>query len=165
MPAMSYLGESVKKCFYLAPAIAALLFTGCASPKTPEEYREAIRSYPMGTTVETLNVDRSLSEVSKDLRERAPKCLNINVKSTFWNGSMYQTQLAKYNATVVENPKQTELYIQKNGDYIMVIDAAAVAKDKSEVTLYRSAWGYDLTASAVRGWATGENLGCPAITQ
>jgi len=165
MPAIPHLGEIVKKCLYLAFAIGALLLTGCATPKTPEQYREAIRSYPIGTTVEKLNVDRSLSEVSKDLRERAPKCLNINVKSTFWNGNMYQTQLAKYHATVVENPKQTELYIQKNGDYIMVIDAAAVEKDKSEVTLYRSSFGYDLTASAVRGWATGENLGCPAITQ
>jgi len=165
MPAIPHLGEIVKKCFYVAFAIAVLLLSGCASPKTPEEYREAIRSYPMGTTVETLNVDRSLPEVSKDFRERAPKCLNINVNSEFWTGERYQTARANYHATVVENPEKTELYIQKNGNYIMVIDAAAVAKDKTEVTLYRSSFGYDLTASAVRGWATGKNLGCPAITQ
>lgn len=155
----------MKKCFYLVPAIGVLLLTGCTAPKTPEAYREAIRSYPVGTTVETLNVDRSLSEVAKDFRERAPKCLNVDVTSTFWNGSMYQTDLAKYHATVVENPKKTELYVQDKQNYIMVIDAAAVAKDKTEVTLYRSSFGYDLIASAVRGWATGENLGCPAFTQ
>ena len=155
----------MKKCFYLASAIGALLLSGCATPKTPEQYREAIRNYPVGTTVETLAVDRSLSEVSNDFKERAPKCLNIDVTSEFWTGSRYQTEFAKYHATINENPKKTELYIQKNGDYIMVIDAVPVAKNKTEVTLYRSAWGYDLTASAVRGWATGKNLGCPAITQ
>lgn len=155
----------MKKYFYVAFAIAALLLTGCTAPKTPEAYREAIRSYPMGTTVETLEVERSLSDVSNDFQDRAPKCLNIGVTSEFWTGERYQTARAKYHATVVENPKKTELYIQKNGDYIMVIDAVPVAKDKTEVTLYRSSFGYDLTASAVRGWATGKNLGCPAITQ
>ena len=165
MPAITYSGEIVKKYFYLAPAIGALLLTGCTTPKTPEQYREAIRNYPLGTTVETLNVDRSLSEVSKDFRERAPKCLNVDVTKTLWNGSMYQTVLVQYRGTVVENPEKTELYIQDKQDYIMVIDAAAVAKDKTEVTLYRASFGYDLLVSAVKGWATGENLGCPALAQ
>lgn len=150
----------MKKCFYLASAIGVLLLTGCTAPKTPEAYREAF-----GISVETLNVDRSLSEVSNDFQERAPKCLNIDVNSEFWNGNFYQTELSKYHATIIENPKKTELYIQKNGRYVMVIDAVAVAKDKTEVTLYQPAMGYGLTASAVKGWATGKNLGCPAITQ
>lgn len=152
----------MKHCFYFMLTIGALLFTGCAAPQTPEAVRDFAKTNPLVMTVETLEVDRPLSEVAGGFNQNAPKCLDVSYKSVFWTGEHYQTEVVTYNAEVVNNPKKTELHVQRNGTYVMVIDAVPVADRKTEVTLYRSAWGYDNIVSAVKGWATGKK-GCPTF--
>jgi len=167
----------VKKRFYLASAAAVLLFAGCSTPQTPEEYRAAVRKYPL-LSVDTMQIDRPLSEVTKDFKTRAPECLNIRVSNLEANGmsdSQVVTRVIKeYHASVVENPGKTELYVQetniqgvhtigkrpKDGFFVMVADAVAVGDNKTELTLYHPTLDKPI-GPAVEGWATGKNLDCP----
>jgi hypothetical protein len=50
------------------------------------------------------------------------------------------------------------------GVYIFVADATPQG-NRTRIQIYGPSKGYDVLHRAVRGWASGENLGCPDMTK
>ena len=163
----------------LAYVMGAFLFTGCIShPQTAQEFRIAVPDAFMAE-VETIEVDRPLSEVAEAFKKRAPKCLSVRVKTVSQSSTSYQVLVADYYPTVVIGDKKAELHLQrhyesgvlnvseepKNGYYLLVVDAIAVGKNKTKIVLYRPSVGFDSLITAIKGWASGKNMGCPDLTQ
>jgi hypothetical protein len=53
----------------------------------------------------------------------------------------------------------------EGGYYLLVADAYPINKNKTRVDLYGLSMGHDVLIKAVKGWATGENVGCPDLTK
>ena len=51
------------------------------------------------------------------------------------------------------------------GAYIIVADAYPQPGNRTRMQLYGPSIGYDVVYRAIRGWASGENLGCPDLTK
>jgi hypothetical protein len=51
------------------------------------------------------------------------------------------------------------------GVYIVVADAYPIAGNRTRIQLYGPSKGYDVLYRAIRGWSTGDNLGCPDMTK
>ena len=47
----------------------------------------------------------------------------------------------------------------------MVVDATPLDKKRTAITMYRPSMGKDTMVKAIKGWATGDNVGCPDLTQ
>ena len=160
-------------------ALGILLFTGCVShPQTAQEFRVAVPDAFMAE-VETIEVNRPLSEVAKAFKKRAPKCLSVRVKTVSQSSTSYQVLVADYYPTVIVGEKKAELHLQrhyesgvlnvseepKNGYYLLVVDAIPVSKNKTKVVFYRPSMGFDSLITAIKGWASGKNMGCPDLTK
>ena len=169
----------MKQLLILGLALSTFLFTGCIShPQTAQEFRVAIPDAFMAE-VETIKVDRPFSEVAKTFKKKAPKCLNVRVKTVSQSSTSYQVLIAQYHPTVVVGPKKAEIHLQrhyesgvmnvseepKDGYYLLVVDAIPISKNKTKVVFYRPSMGFDTLITAIKGWASGENLGCPDLTQ
>ncbi len=159
--------------------LGALLFTGCIShPQSAQEFRVAIPNAFMAE-VETIEVNRPFSEVAKTFKKKAPKCLDVRVKTVSQSSTSYQVLIAQYHPTVIVGPKKAEIHLQrhyesgvmnvseepKNGYYLLVVDAIPVSKNKTKVVFYRPSMGFDSLITSIKGWASGKNLGCPDLTQ
>lgn len=53
----------------------------------------------------------------------------------------------------------------ENGYYLLVVDAIPISKNKTKIVFYRPSMGFDTLITAIKGWASGKNLGCPDLTQ
>ena len=53
----------------------------------------------------------------------------------------------------------------EKGYYLLVVDAILLGKSKTKVVFYRPSMGVDPLVTAIKGWASGKNLGCPDLTQ
>lgn len=165
----------------LLPVAAGLLFlSGCVKehPQTAEEFRKAVPGAFLAE-VESYDVDRPYSEVSKSFKSRAPKCLDIRIKTTSQTSTSYQVIVTKYNPTVVVTDQRAELHLQqhheqgvlnvteepKGGYYLLVADATPVSKNKTHIDIYGPSVGYDTLKKAIKGWADGTTKGCPDMTQ
>jgi hypothetical protein len=83
-----------------------------------------------------------------------------------------------YKPTVLVTEEKAELHLQQHhetgllrvskepegGYYLLVADVRPLATRKTEVILYRASKGQKALVNAVKGWATGENYGCPDLT-
>jgi hypothetical protein len=157
-----------------------LLLSGCAGkmPQNAEEFRRALPGAFMGK-VETFEVNRSFDEVAKTFQEMAPKCLDIRIKTTSQTNMSYQVIVAKYTPTVIVTKERAELHLQElhesgvltiykepeNGHYLLVTDATPMTAKTTKITMYRPSMGHDVLVKAIKGWATGENVGCPDLTK
>ncbi len=165
--------------YVLIIALAALLFTGCVQqPLTAQEFRAAVPDAFMAE-VETIEVNRPFAEVTKTFKQNAPKCLSVRTKTVSQSSTSYQVIIAQYNPTVITTPQRTELHLQRHfesgvmavseepqkGYYLLVVDAIPLSKNKTKVVFYRPSMGVDPLINAIKGWASGENLGCPDLTQ
>ena len=159
--------------------LVALGLTGCIShPQTAEEFRQAVPG-ALTATVETFEVERPFSEVASTFQEMAPACLNKRIKTTSQTHMSYQVIVTAYKPTVLVSGDKAELHVQmlheqgvlnvskvpEGGYYLLVADAAPVGEHTTRIDLYRPAIGYGVLVKAVRGWATGEQMGCPDLTQ
>lgn len=84
-----------------------------------------------------------------------------------------------YKPTVMLSENKAELHVQKHvhgavsiggkepdgGHYFLVVDAIPLGKKKTKVDFYYGTIGNGLILQAVKGWATGENPGCPDLTK
>ena len=53
----------------------------------------------------------------------------------------------------------------KTGCFLLVADAYPVDKNRTRVQMFSPSIGYDVLIRAIKGWASGENLGCPDMTK
>jgi hypothetical protein len=158
----------------------ALVLGGCGmAPKNADEFRQATRDgVRLGlTSVESFEVDRSLREVSSTLQRKATECLTVSVN---WNATNAygntRSGVHRYKPTFVANADKAELHVQRkrsgggdvdvgapaDGFYDLVVDAIPVSPKRTRIEIYQ---GDKLMRTALRGWTTGNNLGCPDLTK
>jgi hypothetical protein len=160
-------------------AAATLAIAACSPmPQTAEEFRKAVPGAVMAKT-DSYEVNRSMKEVAATFRRKAPECLKVSVRTVSQTNMSYQNILTEYTPTVLVNPERAELHLQQHhktgvmypskppagGPYIIVADAYPLSGNKTRIQLYGPSKGYDVVYRAIRGWAAGDNLGCPDMTK
>jgi hypothetical protein len=159
--------------------LPVLGITGCGSmPRTAEEFRQAVPGAFMAG-VETFEVERPFKDVAATFQKMAPKCLDTRIQTTSQTSTSYQVIVTKYNPTVIVSKNRAELHVQQihekgvvavyemppKGYYLMVVDAIPVNSRKTKIDMYRPSMGHDVMVNAIKGWATGKNVGCPDLTK
>jgi hypothetical protein len=164
-----------------AAAGAAALLSACAInyPQTAEEFRQAAPGAFMGQKL-TFEAKRPLREVARTFKARAPECLNVSVRTISQTSTSYQNILTTYKPTVVVGKDRAEIHVQRHyqgggvivpgkepvgGLYMLVADATPVDRRTTRIDIYGPTHGADVLIRAIKGWATGQDLGCPDMTQ
>ena len=160
-------------------AVASLAAVACAPmPQSAEEFRKAVPGAMMAKT-DSYEVNRSVKDVAATFRRKAPECLNVSVRTVSQTTTSYQSILTEYKPTVVVNGERTELHVQQlhktgvmypskppeGGIYLLVADAYPLPGNRTRIQTYGPSKGYDVLYRAVRGWASGDNVGCPDMTK
>lgn len=156
------------------------LLAGCSisHPQNAEEFRKAVPGASFAKT-DTYLVKRSIGDVTKTFQKMAPQCLQKRVTSTSSGYMHYQVIVTDYLPTVKITAARTELHLQQDhiqgvmnvskkpegGYYLLVADAIPVSKNETRINLYAPSVGHDHIIKAIKGWATGQNVGCPDLTQ
>lgn len=170
-----------KDLFAVAAALAAASIAGCAvqQPQNAEDFRKAVGGGAMMTKTETYEVNRPLRDVAATFQRRAPECLTVTVRTVSQTTGSYQNIVTEYKPTVLVGGERAELHVQQlhktgvlypskppaGGVYIFVADAHPAGAKRTRIQIYGPSRGYDVLHRAVRGWATGDNLGCPDMTR
>ena len=169
----------MSRLYVLAPILITMGLTGCIShPQTADEFRKAVPG-ALTAKVETFEVERPFRDVAGTFQEMAPACLNKRIKTTSQTRMSYQVIVTAYKPTVLVSADKVELHVQMlheqgvlnvskvpdGGYYLLVADAQPAGQDKTRIDLYRPSIGHGVLVKAVRGWATGEQVGCPDLTQ
>ena len=160
--------------------LGAVSLAGCVSqlPQTADEFRKAVPGAFMAKT-ETVEVARPFREVAANFRKRAPECLDVTVEMTSQTNMSYQHIVTAYKPTVVVTKERAELHVQQDhrtgvmkihaeppgGHYLLVADAYPIDNNHTRLEFFGPSKGYDVLIRAVKGWASGENLGCPDMTK
>jgi hypothetical protein len=142
--------------------------TGCAAvPLTSEEFRASVRQE--GSHIDSYTANRPFGEVSRTVKKMSDECLNFSMM-TVKNGNA-QKPWGYANTTFIGSAKQAELRFQRkvpgqigtypeNGMYFLVADMIPAGAGKTKVDVYY--WDNAAPAAkAIRGWASGDMLGCP----
>lgn len=164
----------------LLAAAAAALLAACAMhyPQTAQEFREAAPGAFMAQKL-TFKVNRPWRAVARTFKARAPECLSGSVRTVSQSSSSYQNTVAVYKPTVVIGKRMVELSLQRHyasgvlvpgkeppgGLYMLVADATPVGRHTTRIDIYGPSHGADPLIRAIRGWATGRELGCPDMTK
>lgn len=165
----------------MLPALAfLLLLSGCVThhPQTAEEFRKAVPGAFLAE-VQSYEVDRPFRKVAASFKARAPKCLDVRIKTVSQSTTSYQVIVTKYNPTVVVTDQRAELHLQQHheqgvmnvteepegGYYLLVVDAIPVSKNKTHIDIYGPSVGHDTLIKAIKGWADGTTRGCPDLTK
>jgi len=162
----------------LAVLLVILLSACGALPQTPAEHREQAKSGRTFFRSDSFEVKRPLAEVARTFQRKAPECLSFSMATTTRPNIGFGSTTNVWGKTkqaVLVSPNKAELHFQakikgqvgkepEDGVYYMVADAYPAGKDRTRVDMY---WitRVDLLAQAIRGWASGENLGCPDPTK
>lgn len=159
--------------------VASLSAVACAPmPQTAEEFRKAVPGAVMAKT-DSYEVNRPIKDVAATFRRKAPECLNVSVRTVSQTTTSYQNILTEYKPTVVVNGERAELHVQQlhktgvmypskppeGGIYLLVADAYPLPGNRTRIQTYGPSKGYDVLHRAVRGWASGDNVGCPDMTK
>jgi hypothetical protein len=159
---------------FMTVVLAGCLAACAAAPMTPNEYRAAAKSGNAFLTTDTFDVQRPFAAVAQTFKKKAPECLSFRIgsttrpvigvgSSTHFYGRTKQTVLVsnkkaelrfqvKYENTVGQEPA--------GGHYYLIADAYPIGANRTRVQIYRRT-KVELLATAIKGWASGEDLGCP----
>jgi hypothetical protein len=164
----------------MSALVLAGALAGCAInyPQTAEEFRKAAPEATFGKT-ETIEVNRPFRLVAQTFQRKAPECLNIAVRMTERSSTSYHVVETVYKPTVLVGKERAELYVQmehkkgvivpgkvpEGGLYLLVADAYPLAGNRTRLQWFGPSRGHDTLIRAVKGWATGENVGCPDLTK
>ena len=164
----------------LGAVVLPALLSGCVTshPQTAEEFRKAVPGAFMAK-VESMEVNRPYEEVSRTIEEKAPECLNIAIRTVSQTTMSYQVIVTEYKPTVRVTDQRTELHVQQHhkqgvlkvtkepegGYYLLVADASPISGGRTRLDVYGPSIGHDTLIRAVKGWATGDNIGCPDFTK
>jgi hypothetical protein len=152
-----------------------VVLAGCAAvPMTSSEFRESVKQD--GRNIDSMTVNRSLGDVTRTFQKMSKDCLNFSIgtetrRRDLIGGSTHTDVWGLAKGTVVASPKHTELRFQRkikdqvgtypeDGMYFLVADVTPEGADKTNVKLYYRDSVKD-AATAIKGWATGNMLGCP----
>ncbi len=160
--------------------VAALLLGGCVTshPQNAQEFREAVPG-AFTAEIESFMVDRPFDAVARTFQQKAPECLDVRIKTTSQTNMSYQVIVTKYNPTVRVTEGHAELGLQQDhekgvlnvtkkpegGYYLIVADAFPAGENQTKIDVYRPRIGYKHITKAIRGWASGDNLGCPDLSK
>lgn len=162
---------------FLLVVSLGILLSACAIPMTPNEYRQAAKAGSALSTFESFEVNRPLSDVAATFKAKAAECLDYKLGQTKRPVIGVGSSTHYYAVTrqaVKKSNNRVELYFQvkyentvgkepAGGSYHLVADAYSVGK-KTRVDIYRRT-NAGVLGEAVKGWATGNNLGCPDPSQ
>lgn len=155
----------------------AAVLSACGAPKTPQEFREAMRAGSPMTTANTFEVERPFKDVTATLRDRAQRCLDVRVEKTCINCVFSTTHSDEYLPTLVTRPERTELHLQSTrgaviepgappaGNYRIVLDATPIDGRRTRIDSYSLSWDDKFIRVAMESWARGDNLNCPDLTR
>lgn len=160
-------------------SLAAIL-SGCVTthPQNAREFRAAVPGAFMAK-VEKYEVSQPYEQVAARFKKMAPKCLNVSVKTTSQTTTSYQVIVTEYKPTVIVGKDRAELHVQQHhaqgvmkiseepqgGYYLMVFDAIKAGKNKTRIEYYGPSRGHETMIKAIKGWASGKNVGCPDLTK
>jgi len=146
-------------------------------PQSAEEFRQVAPTAFMGSKEEMV-VARPYPEISATIKKMAPKCLNVTLTTQQRAGYGYSTSIMHYTPTVIATSQRTELHVQtifenavmigtppKNGVYQLVVDVFPAGAKQSRAVIYGPSMGLGTMIKGVKGWITGDNIGCPDLTK
>ena len=154
---------------------------GCATPKTPEEHRQYVRSQPSYAKVETFIVKRPYSAVVQSIKTKSEDCLKKKFQHTAKDASLLPTRerdmgTTSYIPMSKIGPTRAEFYtkwtdntkgsMQQGGQFIFyVADVTPKGMNATSIDLYyytheKYIWPRDF----VIAWARGEDPGCPKFS-
>jgi hypothetical protein len=164
----------MKRRLFLLSLLTILLSACGGLPLTTGEFRQAAKNRQAFSTSESFEVKRSFTEVVQTFRKKAPECLSYDIgstkkpiigigSSTRFYGRAKPTLSVSANKAELDfqvKYENTATKVPDDGYYYLVADVYPSGANKTRVNLY---WRtkVDTLARAVRGWASGENLGCP----
>ena len=168
----------------LAVIAAALALGGCGGmPKNAEEFRQFTLERTrvlgaMSVAKETFEVERPFREVSSTLQKKANECLKVVVRRTGTDKYGYtRSSVDTFKPTFIASSGKAELHVQlkrsavvevgapPDGAYRVVLDATPVAAKQTRIDIYTMSVDDSLLQRTLRGWARGDNLGCPDLTK
>lgn len=170
----------MNKIALLSCFVVSVFISGCAikHPQSAAEFRLAAPGAFMAKT-ESYVVKQPLNAVARAFKKQAPKCLDARIRTESRTSTSYQVIVTKYNPTVVVSKNKAELHLQQlheqgvmnvskvpeKGYFLMVVDAIPVSKSETRIDYYGPSVGFDNITKAIKGWATGKNMGCPDLTK
>lgn len=153
--------------------------SGCVTshPQSAAEFRTAVPGAFMAK-VEKYEVQQPFHKVAERFRKMAPRCLNVSVKTVSQSTTSYQVIVADYKPTVIVHQDRAELHVQQHfsqgvvtvteeppgGYYLMVFDAIKMDPNTTRIEYYGPSKGQETMVNAIKGWASGNNVGCPDLT-
>ena len=168
----------------LALTAVVLTLGGCGGmPKNAEEFRQFTleRTRVLGSLSvpkEAFEVERPFREVSSTFQKKADECLKIVIKGTSTDKYGYtRTGFSTFKPTFIGNSSKAELHVQlkrssvtevgapPDGAYRIVLDATPLAARRTRIEIYTLSVDDSLLQRTLRGWARGDNLGCPDLTK
>lgn len=170
----------MKIAFPFTISILAVILTGCVTshPQNAIEFRAAVPGAFMAK-VEKYEVAEPFNEVASRFKKMAPKCLNVTIKTVSQSATSYQVIVTEYLPTVIVGKNKAELHVQQHhaqgvmkvteepagGYYLMVVDAVKVDANTTRIEYYGPSAGQEAMIKAIKGWASGNNVGCPDLTK
>ncbi|MDH3221477.1 MAG: hypothetical protein OEO19_18250 [Gammaproteobacteria bacterium] len=170
----------MKTTFYSIIALSTVLLSGCVTshPQNAVEFRAAVPGAFLAK-VEKYEVAQPYHEVAMRFEKMAPKCLNTTIKTVSQSTTSYQVIVTEYKPTVILGDNRTELHLQQHhaqgvmkiteepdgGYYLMVVDAIKAAEGTTRIEYYGPSVGHEPIIDAIKGWASGKNIGCPDLTK
>lgn len=156
------------------------VLTGCVTshPQNAIEFRAAVPGAFLAK-VGKYEVSQPFQKVASRFEKMAPKCLNVTIKTVSQSTTSYQVIVTEYKPTVILSEDRAELHVQQHhaqgvmkiteepegGYYLMVVDAIKVDEDTTRIEYYGPSVGHESIIKAIKGWASGENVGCPDLTK
>ena len=169
---------------YFVSSLVILGFLGgCATPKSPDELRQHVRSHGAYTKLETFVVQRPYSAVVQSIKSKSEDCLKKTFRHTVKPASLLPTGekdmgTTSYVPVSKIGPARAEFYakwadntkgnfgIQKGDQFIFyVADVTPKGPNATSIDLYyythdRYIWARDF----LKAWARGEDPGCPKFS-
>lgn len=155
------------------------LLTGCVTshPQNADGFRAVVSGASLAK-VDKYEVTEPLHEMASFFEKMSPKCLDVAIKAVSQSPTSYQVIVTDYNPTVIVGKDLAELHLQQHhkqgvmkiteepegGYYLMVFDAIKLDGGNPRIEYYGSSVGHETIIKAVKGWASGENVGCPDLT-
>ena len=170
----------MKLAYKFTMLLLAAFVSGCVTshPQNAVEFRAAVPGAFLAT-VEKYEVSQPFKQVALRFKKMAPKCLNITIKTVSQSTTSYQVIVTEYKPTVIVGKDRAELHVQQHhaqgvmnvteeppgGYYLMVVDAIKVGANTTRIEYYGPSVGQEAMIKAIKGWASGKNVGCPDLTK
>ncbi len=147
--------------------VAVLSLGGCAWPQNPEEFKHSVVS-----TDEVVST-YSFNEAAAIMKKMAPRCLDVKIKFEYGNCANCRPRIRHFKPVITSGRQNLQLSLLSEwrledekeygpAHYFAVVDLTP-ANGKSKAVIYYPIAKYGAVADSIKGWMTGENVGCPDL--